>query len=347
LLAATTERGGPLTLLNAILRGLGDGLGRRGSSIPKLLNQADDDTRKRTEQFFATAADAADSDTESIADRATATALLAYADFDTAADVLTELLTPATPQQLQIAAVAALSEHDEARVAELLLDSWRSYSPPVRREAVDALLMRAERIGTLLDAVAAGSVRPNEIERDKTQILLNHPNDKVRTQARKLLGGASSNRAQVVEQYRRALEIDGDTARGREIYVKHCSACHKLGETGHQVGPEFASVKNKSADDLLIAILDPSREAQSNFQTYTVVTTQGKLISGIIAEESSTSVTLRRAEGKQDVVLRQNIAEMVSNGLSLMPEGLEKELNPEQMADLLAFVKTLVPATTE
>ena len=100
-------------------------------------------------------------------------------------------------------------------------------------------------------------------------------------------------------------------------------------------------MKNKSAADLLITILDPNREAQPNFNVYTVVTLQGQIITGIIATETSNSITLRRAEGKQDVILRSNIDELISTGTSLMPEGFEKELTPQNIADVIAFVKSI------
>jgi len=110
---------------------------------------------------------------------------------------------------------------------------------------------------------------------------------------------------------------------------------------GHAVAPDLVSVKNKSAADLLIAILDPNREAQPNFNTYNVITEQGKTFSGIIAVESETSVTLRRAESREDVVLRSIIDEMSATGRSLMPEGLEKDLTAQQLADVIAFVKSI------
>ncbi len=99
-------------------------------------------------------------------------------------------------------------------------------------------------------------------------------------------------------------------------------------------------MQNKSPADLLIAILDPSREAQPNYVAYTLVTLQGTVYSGIIASESAAGVTLRRAEGKEDHVLRSQIDELTSTGKSLMPEGLEKDIPPDQMADIIAFIKS-------
>jgi putative heme-binding domain-containing protein len=84
--------------------------------------------------------------------------------------------------------------------------------------------------------------------------------------------------------------------------------------------------------------------------TYTLVTVEGRVLTGILANETETSVTLVRAEGKQDVVPRNRIDVLVSNGKSLMPEGLEKELSPTALRDVVAWIKNLAantPATNK
>ena len=93
----------------------------------------------------------------------------------------------------------------------------------------------------------------------------------------------------------------------------------------------------------MLAVLDPNREAQPNFNVYTVVTGEGRILNGIITAETVNSITLLRAESKRDVVLRSNIDELLSTGLSLMPEGLEKELDRQQLADVIAFIKSIKP----
>ena len=119
-----------------------------------------------------------------------------------------------------------------------------------------------------------------------------------------------------------------------------CASCHKLGGVGNDVGPDLASVGDKSVDGLLTAILDPNREAQPNFQTYTALTKQGTIFTGIISAETAASLTLKRAEAKEDVVLRDTLDELLSNGVSLMPEGLEKDIDPQQLADIIAALKS-------
>jgi putative heme-binding domain-containing protein len=173
-------------------------------------------------------------------------------------------------------------------------------------------------------------------------LLLNHPKSDIRDRARQLLAAeVDPNRAKVVAEYQPAAAQLGDAARGKVVFQQKCANCHQVGNVGFVVGPNLQSVANKSASDLLLAILDPSREAQPNFTTYVVETTDGKVLNGLLAAESANSVTLRRAEAKEDVVLRSNIESIASNGKSLMPEGFEKEIPATAMADLLAFMKSL------
>jgi putative heme-binding domain-containing protein len=100
----------------------------------------------------------------------------------------------------------------------------------------------------------------------------------------------------------------------------------------------------KSPQDLLIALLDPGREAQPIYANYTALLVDGRIVTGLIAAETASTVTFRRAEGKEDVVLRDQIDELRSAGVSLMPVGLEKDLSPEQIADVIEFVKSIPPA---
>ena len=90
----------------------------------------------------------------------------------------------------------------------------------------------------------------------------------------------------------------------------------------------LAALPNKSGEDLLVAVFDPNREVDPRYVSYQVVTTDERVLTGIVATETPTSITLRRADGKEDVILRSNIATLKSTALSLMPVGLEKELTP-------------------
>ena len=268
--------------------------------------------------------------------------LLQLSDEDTAVEVLSELLSPTVPQSLQRAAVASLAGHGTTKAAPILIEHWRGFSPKVRTEVVDVLTSSVPFAGKLLDAIGEGQVRSAELSRERKQLLLNHPNTQLRDLAKKQFAAeVNVDRAAVVKSYQSALDLEIDVERGRALFMKKCSVCHRVGTEGKQVGPDIVSVTNKSAADLLLAILDPNREAQPNFNVYTVVTEAGRVFNGIIVAESASSITLRRAEGKEDGIARVDIAQLVSSGKSLMPEGLEKDLSKQQIADAIAFIRSL------
>jgi putative heme-binding domain-containing protein len=306
----------------AILKGLGQGLTRRGASMSAILalKEADGGLRESAAASFKRASAVADADERPHADRVLAIGLLAFAPYAQASPALAALLSPQTPPDLQSAAVAALATQEDPAVGRLLLAGWRTFGPATRREVIDAVTRRHSRVSDLFRAIEERRVSPGEIERDVKQILINH--------------------VKIVAGYRASLSKTSSPELGRAIYERRCASCHRFGKSGHAVGPDLVSVQNKSPADLLVAILDPSREAQPNFIAYNVVTSQGAVYSGIVAAESAAGVTLRRAEGKEDYILRSQIEEMTSTGKSLMPEGLEKDISPDQMADLIAFIKS-------
>jgi len=108
---------------------------------------------------------------------------------------------------------------------------------------------------------------------------------------------------------------------------------------GVQVGPDISDTLGKTPAAVLNDILDPNAAIDSNYVNYTVTTKGGKLLTGIITNETGSSLTLKRAENQTDVILRQDIDEIQSTGVSLMPEGVEKSITMEEMADLLKFLK--------
>jgi putative membrane-bound dehydrogenase-like protein len=227
-------------------------------------------------------------------------------------------------------------------IVKSVLSYWDEASPAVRKVIVQEFLSSIQGTNRLLVALRRGDIPGREVDAESKKFLLGHASSDVAAQARKTFKPEpTASRKEVLAKYQPALDVAGEVAKGRELFLKKCSICHKVGDQGHLVAPEIVSVVNKSPDDLLIAILDPNREAQPNFTQYTVITKAGKVFNGMIAAETGASLTLRRAEGKQDVIRRADIAELVSSGKSLMPEGFEKDLSPEQIRDIIAFVKSL------
>ena len=137
-----------------------------------------------------------------------------------------------------------------------------------------------------------------------------------------------------------ALDLKGDFAHGKKIYEERCVSCHRLGGEGYALGPDLVTVKNTGKEKILVNILDPNREVRPDFISYVIDTKDDESFIGLVANETSTSVTLRQAYGREDVVSRSNIKKMQSQGQSLMPEGLEAGLAPQDLADLISYIET-------
>ena len=174
--------------------------------------------------------------------------------------------------------------------------------------------------------------------------LLQHKDEEIRDIAAKVFAKSSSpDRGKLVDDYILTLPEKADAGRGAKLFAKSCAVCHKLGDAGQQVGPDLASVGDKSIQGLLVAILDPNRTVEARYVNYLAITKDGRTLNGMIASETSTSVTLVGVDGKSHALLRNQIDELTSTGKSMMPEGLEKDLPPQEMADLLAFIRASLP----
>ena len=213
-------------------------------------------------------------------------------------------------------------------------------SPTVRKGIVDGLLARPHRTQLLLAALKSGDLKAGELDRDSVNRLLKHRDDAIRTEAEKVLEDAiPADRKQVLADYQVALQMIGDPARGREVFRKNCATCHKIGDIGVNVAPDIADSRTKTPAQILLGILQPNRAIDSNYVSYSVITVDGRALTGILGAETGSSITLRQPEDKTVTLLRSEIEEMRSNGVSLMPEGLEKNIPHQAMADLIHFIK--------
>ncbi len=123
------------------------------------------------------------------------------------------------------------------------------------------------------------------------------------------------------------------------MFTRHCATCHRIGEVGVDVAPDISDSRTKTAAQYLTDILQPNRAIDANYVGYTVTTTDGRVLNGILTAESSTSITMKQSEGKTLTIARDEIEHVTSSGVSFMPEGLEKEIPLQEMADLLSFIK--------
>ena len=254
--------------------------------------------------------------------------------------LLEQLLSPREPPELQRQAVRVLARIRPDDLAERLLADWSSLGPQLQSEIVSTLLSRGAWVETLLDALEDGTVPPQDLDTSSRWRLLGHPAAHVRGIALRIFeGGASSSRAEVLAEYETAASLQGNPQAGAKIFTKICAVCHQHGQVGTDIGPKLAALKDKSSAFLMTAILDPNRAVDGKSHSYTVVTADGLQYNGLISAETANSIELIDAQGKKHTILRIDIEELIRTGVSFMPEGLEKELAPQDLADVMEFVR--------
>jgi putative membrane-bound dehydrogenase-like protein len=338
-LASGPVSAGPPERLEDVLLGLGQGLGRVGSNTLRDARTTSHAARAMLKTVLERAAVAAVDRQADLARRERAIALLGQAGYATAGPVLGSLLVTDEPQQVQLVAARVLGSFPDAGVATTLLGRWPTLSPALRSEAIARLLSRPSWTAALLDAVEAGSIPAAVIPANRRTLLLADRDPTTRARARAVLGrDIPGPRDSAYARYRPALALAADREKGARVFERECMTCHRLGERGNAVGPNLASVQRRTPEEVLLHIIDPNREVAPDYLEYAVALHDGRVLTGLISAESAGSLTLRRAGGVEETVLRTNIENIAGTGKSLMPEGLETRVSPQEMADLIAFI---------
>jgi putative membrane-bound dehydrogenase-like protein len=313
---------------------LANGLRKGGNSLSRLQPEA----RKYLQRVSMAVVEDADC---SSALRLQAIGLLSTLDKKAASPPLLAFLD-ATEASLRDGAVRELVNLAPEGLTADLLDRWKVLSPGSRDEAIGYLLEVSERTNDLLDAMEKGVVAITDLQAVRLTALRNLKDDIFRKRAVELVGLAPPEketipREKVIESYLPALRLAGDSTRGRVTYVQRCASCHRAGKEGHALGPDLVALKAAGPEKLLTNLIDPSREVAADFVAYEVRGPKDKLF-GLLANETTTHLTIRFPLGKSVTLLRKEVDGMKSLGRSLMPEGLEAGLDQQAMADLLAFL---------
>jgi len=318
------------------LRALGDGLRRAGTSIEQA------DTGRKLASVFSRAGTTVADTKAAPAARLEAVELLSVSSLAQSREALTSTLSPGQPEALQIAAIKVLSQHAVPEVTAILIRSWAQVAPKAKEAALTSLMGREDRQTALLEAVAAGKIKPTELSASQVQALAQHKSPKIAALAKTALASViPPSRAEVTAKFTPAAAMKGDATRGKAHYLGRCMICHRAEGAGMELGPDLITVKTRGRDALLTAILDPHKEVAPQYIAFDVNTRDGNAYTGMITRDDATSLSLKIMGGAEVALPRANIKGSSSSGKSLMPEGLEAGLSVQDMADLLTFIEEL------
>ena len=355
LIMEISEPGGDVGWQPAALSGLAEGLEAReprqdGSALMVLLSGDTPQARSARERVgtIVDRSKALAGDQRAPSDlRRPAIALLGHTDYSSAGGTLEELLAPHHESAIQIAAIRALSRFRDRAAAAAIVhpDRWRAYTPEVRDAVQSALLNSEPHTSVLLDALEKGWIAPAELTPQRRTRLTSHRNAEVQKRARAVFARLEpGHRMQGYERLRASvLGLVGDPGKGQGVFSTHCATCHTFAGAGGTLGPDLSGIRNQPRDAILLHALMPDFEITPGYEGYMVETRDGRTLVGRLVSEAPHSITLRDASSQEHVILRSQVVSMAVSRTSLMPAGIEGALSPQDLANVIEYLKSAPP----
>ncbi|QDV35449.1 PVC-type heme-binding CxxCH protein [Tautonia plasticadhaerens] len=239
--------------------------------------------------------------------------------------------------------LGALGEVDDPELAGVILSAYPGFEPDLKPKAVALLTQRPSWTKALLAEIGAGAIPANVLNVNQVRALLESPDAELAELVRQTWGtvreGRDPAREQVIDRFRGELrDAGGDPIAGRAVFDKVCAQCHQIYGKGQQVGPDVTGNGRGSYEQLLSNVLDPSLVIGASYQGTIVATADGRILSGLLEEDSDRRMVLKLQGGEREVIPRDQVEEVRVSPVSLMPENLEEQLAPDELADLFAFL---------
>ena len=253
------------------------------------------------------------------------------------------LLKLSTSTDVRRKAVQAIGHIGSSSSTNVLMRHLETLPSDVQPAAIEALTDRVDSATVLLQLVRDKKIPSTLINANQAQKMLSLKSEPLADLVTKHWGVVRTERdparVELIARMRNELRTShGDPVAGRVVFKKLCAQCHKMYGEGAEVGPDITRNGRASFEQLLSNVFDPSLVIGSAYQGLTVVTKDGKAISGLPAEDSAQRVVLKVQGDKQEIIARADIEEVVPSKLSLMPEGIEKQLQPQELRDLFAYI---------
>lgn len=262
--------------------------------------------------------------------------------------VLVDLMRRTSDDGLRTAALAALENYDDPRIAAAVLEVYGQFTDDVRSVAQSLLASRQASTLALLEAVEAGRLDPKTIPLDVARKLTVHREPRVAALVAKHWGNIEgATTAEMQQQIARLAEslgtASGSPYSGKKLFTANCAKCHTLFGLGGQIGPDLTSYKRDDVGNMLVNIVNPSAEVREGFETYQAATDDGRIVSGFLVDRDNQVVVLRGADGQTVTLAQDEIEELLPQRKSLMPEGVLAKLSEQDVRDLFAYLRSTQP----
>lgn len=254
------------------------------------------------------------------------------------------LLEGNEPFEVKAAALDVVTRFGDDRATVALLKRYPEATPELRSRIREVLLSRPESTRAFLERVDRKEIMASEVPIEQLRLVSLHEVPELDLQVRKHWGriqaGTAEERLAEVRRLTNDLRAgDGDRGRGKLLFQKHCATCHKLSGEGGEVGPDLTGLSRDDPTALLVNIVDPNAVIRAQYQQYAAVTRDGRIVTGILANQDQASLTFIDAQNKRATVSRGSVEELRELPNSIMPENLLNSLTPQEVRDLFQYLR--------
>jgi putative membrane-bound dehydrogenase-like protein len=245
---------------------------------------------------------------------------------------------------LKAIAVRGLALFDDPALGKSLASSYGEFDPLDRPSAMDTLVSRPAFAGFLLDEIAAGRIPRQDLTPFHARQVLSMGDPALTKRLSDVWGdvrataGARRNRiAELKKQLAPAALERADRSRGRVVFNRVCSQCHRLYGEGGNVGPDLTGSGRGNLDYLLENVVDPGASVGADFRMVVVAMSDGRVLNGMMKAQTARTITLQ-TQTEAITLERSEIEEIQPSPSSLMPEGLLNNISPNEIRDLIAYL---------
>ncbi|NQV27981.1 MAG: c-type cytochrome [Rhodopirellula sp.] len=262
--------------------------------------------------------------------------------------VLLKVVDSEKNAELVSAALTALQAFDDLRVGQSVVKSLKGIPADARLVAETLLSSRPVWAIELLEAVDSGNLKPEDVSDTALRKILLHDNSRINELVAKHWGSvAGATTEEMRKEVERLMAIaeaaSGNPEKGKVLYMENCGKCHTLFTEGGKVGPDLTSFKRDNLERVMINVVNPSLEIREGFENYIIITTDGRVVNGFLADKDNQVVVLRGVDGQNLIFRRDEIEDMRAIKRSVMPEGTVAKLTDQQIRDLFAYLRASQP----
>ena len=235
----------------------------------------------------------------------------------------------------------AVVRNDEAPA--VLISRYSKLNAQQQRAVIETLASRKAYAEALLEALKTNQIQPSAVPVQVARSLKNLLGKKF-TNVYGALPVVGAEREHLIKKYKKLCKPSAvaaaDASRGRAIFQKTCAACHVLYGEGGKVGPELTGANRANLDYILLNSVYPSLDVPHAYRTVSVLTVDGRIVNGVLAEEDGTKIVLRTPEQPRVVIAKEDIDFRKISPQSMMPDGQLDAMKPQEVIDLVKYLRT-------